>query len=766
MRSLHNLARLAAAILTMAIGIGAATAIFSLIRPLLLHPFLFPRSSELLFIEERDPKGVATPVSYPDFRDWSSQRGVLSGLAAFDVGFFELTGVDNPEEVPGALVTTNMFRVLGVAPALGRDFRDGPDFQEEERSVILTDAAWKKRFGGDPNILGRTIALDFARTKEIERYTVIGVMPPDFWMYYGNFEVFVPLERGFIREDRKARGLTVIGRRAPNAGLPQVQSALAAIPIEPGWGVVAHSWEQSVTQPVRPELLLLAGAAGLLLLIASANVAGLLLVRAQARRREMAIRAALGASSSILMRLLLGESARVAMAAAILGAALAWWGVKTMMALLPPDIEMTRFLPGLDRVTVDPAALVFAGVAALVSCLLAGLWPAMQARSAQAGMALTGALKDSGSRESRRAGKALVTAEVALSVMLLAGAGLLMKTLDRIRAIDLGFRPDRLLVLRVPAPRGELSPSYYSELSARVAALPGVRAAALYSSLTGRGRDGFQIPGAADKFSANEYIVQPGYFETFRIPLRRGRYFDDRDQRRVILNETMARRCWPNDDPVGRSILLDGAPLEIIGVVADTRPTVFRDPDPAVYRPLRDGRAGQLGVRTAGDPMALASAVTDVVRDLGGVVAEVGTMQHFVENNTWRQEQVAALITVFAALALFLSTVGLYGVISFAVGRRTREIGIRVALGASRAEVIGLVLLETLRPVVLGLAIGLVAALFLGRFVAALLYQVQPADPVVLAAVALATASAALVACWLPLRRALRVDPLVALRCD
>jgi putative ABC transport system permease protein len=746
----------------MALGIGAATAIFSLIRPLLLHPFLFPRSSELVLIEERDPKGVANPVSYPDFRDWSSQRGVLSGLAAFDIGFFELTGVDNPEEIPGALVTTNLFRVLGVAPALGRDFRDGPDFQGDERSVILTDAAWKKRFGGDPNILGRNIALDFARTKEVERYTVVGVMPPDFWMYYGNFEVFVPLERRFIREDRKARGLTVIGRRAPGASLLEAQSALAAIPIEPGWGVIAHAWEQSATQPVRPELLLLAGAAGLLLLIASANVAGLLLVRAQARRREMAIRSALGASPSRLMRLLLAESARVAVAAAILGAALAWWGVKTMMALLPADIEMTRLLPGLDRVAVDPAALGFAAVTAMVACLFAGLWPAMQARSPE----LTGALKDSGSPESRRAGKALVTAEVALSVMLLAGAGLLMKTLERIRAIDLGFRPDRLLVLRVPAPRGEISPSYYSELSARVAALPGVRSAALYSSLTGRGRDGFQIPGAADKFSAIEYIVQPGYFETFRIPLRRGRYFDDRDTHRAILNESMARRYWPNDDPVGRSILLDGAPLEIIGVVADTRPTVFRDPDPAVYRPLRDGGAAQLAVRTAGDPLGVALAVTGVVRELGGVVAEVGTMEHFVENNTWRQEQATALLAVFAALALLLSTVGLYGVISFAVGRRTREIGIRVAIGASRAEVIGLVLDESFRPVIAGLAIGLAAALLLGRFVAALLFQVQPADPWVLAAVAIATASAALTACWLPLRRALRVDPLEALRCD
>jgi putative ABC transport system permease protein len=761
----------ALAVVTLALGIGASTAIFSFVNPMLVHPLPYPRADQLMMVEERDPKGVATPASYPDFRDWSSQHSVLSGLAAFDIGFFELTGVDAPEEIPGALVTTNLFRVLGVAPALGRDFRgpdfkrpdfQGPDFQGETRTVILTDAAWKKRFGGDPNILGRNIALDFARTKEVERYTVIGVMPPNFWMYYGNFEVFVPLERAFIREDRKARGLTVIGRRADGASVPQVQAALSAIPIEPGWGVTVRSWEQSATQPVRPALLLVAGAAGLLLLIASANVAGLLLVRAQARQREMAIRAALGASPGRLARLVLGESARLAIAAAIGGGALTWWGVKAMLAWLPPDIEMTRLVPGIDRVAVDPAALAFAAMAALIACFFGALIPAWRARSTN----LTGALKGTGSPVSQRGRKVLVTIEVALSVVLLAGAGLLVKTLEQIRAIDLGFQPEKLLVLRVPSPRGEASPSYYSELASRVSGLTGVRSAALFSSLVGRGHDGFQIPGAPDKFFANDLVVQPGYFETFRIPLRRGRDFDDRDTRRVILNETMARRYWPNEDPVGRSILLDGVPLEVIGVVADARPMVFADPDPTVYRPLRDGRAGQLAVRTTGDPLALARAVTAVVRELGGVVAEVGTMDHFVENNTWRQDQAAGLLSVFAALALILSITGLYGVISLWVALRTREIGIRIAIGARRGNVIGLVLLESFRPVIAGLAIGLTAAVLMGRFVATLLYHVQPADPMVLAAVAVSTASAALIACWFPLRRAMRVDPMIALRCD
>jgi putative ABC transport system permease protein len=755
----RSLTRVFAAMLTMALGIGAATAIFSLVRPTLLHPFTFPRAGELVIIDERDPQGVANPVSFPDFRDWSSQRTALPQMGAFDIGFFELTGVENPEEIPGALVTPNLFRVLGVAPSLGRDFRDGQN-EEDARSVILSDAAWRKHFGADPNILGRNIALDFARTKEIERYTVIGVMPANFWMYYGNFEVFVPLERGFIREDRKARGLIAIGRRAAGVGVEQAQSALSAIAIELGWSVRVRAWEEAATQPVRSELLILSGAAGLLLLIAAANVAGLLLVRAQARRREIAIRAALGASPKRLMALLLGECLRVAIAATAVGGLLAFWGVKTMMAVLPADIEQTRLLPGLDRVAVDPWAIGFAGLTALVSCFFAGLVPALRARSVD----LTAATKDTGSPESQRGRRALVMIEVALSVILLCGAGLLIKTLDRIRAIDLGFRPERLLILRVPAPRGESTPSYYAELAARVAVLPGVRSEALFSSLTGRTRDGFEIPGHSEKFQASYTIVQPGYFATFDIPMHRGREFDDRDEHRVIVNETLAHRYWQRSDAVGQSIKLDGEVLEVIGVAADTRPNVFRDPDPMVYRPLRDGRAGQLAVRTWADPLTLARAVTGVVRDLGGVVAEVGTMEHFVANNTWQQEQAGGLLTGFAAIALILSTAGLYGVVSFAIARRTREIGIRVAIGASRRDVARLVLRESLAPVTAGLLLGLVVTLALRQFVAGLLYQVAPTDPWVLATVAIVTAGGALAACTIPLLRALRIDPMIAIR--
>ncbi len=749
--------RNALAIVTLALGIGASTAIFSFLNPLLLHPLTFSQANRLVTVESRDLKGNPAPVSYPDFRDWSAQKAALADLAAFDIGFFQLTGVNEPEEIPGALVTANLFRMLGVGPTLGRDFRDG-----EEGVVILSDAAWKRRFGSDPQILGRSIALDFSRTPQVERFTVIGVMPPNFWMYYGNFEVFVPLARNVIRDDRKARMLMAIGRLKDGSTADQARDSLSAIQTDKDWGVLVRSWEEQVRRPVRTQWMVLAIGALLLLIVASANVAGLLLVRAHVRRHEMAVRAALGASQARLFRLFLLEALYPGAAAAVSGVGIAYACVKLMTGLLTPDIEMTRMLPGIDRVTIDLSALMFAVIVGTVACLAAAAYPAWNIRKIDP---IEG-LKGDGA-PSRTGRSVLVSAEVALAVVLLSGAGLLIKTLDRIRSIDLGFRPERLLVLRVPPAVSQASPSYYTALSARVASLPGVESAALMNSLTGRSRNGFQIPGAAEKFSADDQIVDPAFFVTLRIPLRRGRFFDDADRHSVVISESMARRYWPNQDPVGQSILLDGDPLEITGIAADTRPQPFRDPVPLVYRSTRDGsRAAQMVVRTTAEPTSIARAVIEVVRELGGVVAEVGSMQHFIENDTWQQEQAAGLRGAFAAVALVLASIGLYGAISFAVARRTREIGIRMAIGARRADVIALVLIETAHPVAIGVVIGLIAAIAAGRLLATLLYQVTPTDPWVLTTVAASIAATALAASLLPLRRALSVDPNSALRLD
>jgi putative ABC transport system permease protein len=750
------------AIATLALGIGASTAMFSFVHPMLLHPLLYPRADRLVVIEDRGSKGGGGS-SWPETRD-VAKAPAFSDAAAWEFGLFFLTGVDEPEQIWGSLVTPNLFRTLGVGPVLGRDFRAGDD-----KVVILSDACWKRRFGGDPTILGRSIDLDLAGTPQIERYTVIGVMPPDFWMYYSAFEVFVPLPHASMSEDRKVRTLAVLARLRDGVTLNQARSAVSAIPHDKDWTTSLRLWERSQTQDIRPSLLVLAGAAMILLLIATANVAGLLLVRAQGRQREIAIRAALGATPWRVMRLLIAEALRLGVAAGGVGVVLAWWGLRIMVASLPKG-GLFSFLPSLDRVVINLPALGFAIGASLLACVLSGMLPAIVTRRAD----LVSGLKDLAAVDSPRARTILLTAEIALSVTLLAGAGLLIKTMQRIRAIDPGFRPDHLLTLRAPIPPGTDSAHaevYYRELQSRLAALPGVRSVALADAppLTGVHRpEQFEIPGRDRLAEADHRVVTPDYFGTLGIPIHRGRAFDVSDEHHAVISESLARKYWPGEDPIGQTIRVNGEPIQIVGICSDTREVLLGDPAPILYRPWRDepDDAQQVDIRSTSDPLALAHAVNGVVRDLGGVVAEVHQGRQFIDDVTWQQKQSAQVLAVFAGVALALAGIGLYGVISLAVGRRTREIGIRVAIGARRSDIVSLVARESVRPVLAGLALGIAAALGLGRLVTSLLYQVAPSDPLVLASVAVAVAAAAMFACLVPLRRALLVDPTVALRCD
>jgi putative ABC transport system permease protein len=723
---------------TLALGVAACTAIFSFVHPLLLNPFRYPHASELVTIEPRDSKGNAIPATLPDFDAWSAETRAFHAIAAFDIGFFFLNDAAEPEQIPGALVTPNLFRLLGVSPVLGRDFA-----ANEDRVVILTDAAWKRHFAADPNILGRSIALDFARTTEVERYTVVGVLPPNFWMYYAGFEVFVPLDR------KAARNLYVIGRRNDGVNIAQAQSALRAIPIEKDRTVLVRNWQETAAQPVRPALLALAAASILLLLIASVNVTSLLLARANARRREIAIRAALGATPLRILKLLLGESVQLAFIAAAAGALLAKALVAILIRSIPPDLNSARLLPGLDRVTVDPSALAFAALIALASCIAAQMLPALELRNVD----LVTGLKDS-TTAARAPRKILVAAEVALSVVLLASSGLLLKTMANIEKIDVGFQPKNLLVLRLPIPRGQQNaPALLNACYDAIVALPGVESAALTSSQPLTGASGTRI-------------VSPNYFATLGIALKRGRYFTTADRHHVVINEAQAHRDFPTDDPIGRVITVEGEPNEIVGVAADTRPRLFEKESPLVYRSTQDAPASQIAIRTAADPLALAQAVRSAVARQGGTVAEISTMEDFIRNDSWQHQQTALLTALLAALAFLLSTVGLYGVISFAVAQRRKEIGIRVALGARRTDVIGLVLRESLAPAGIGLASGLALALALNQSLKSLFYEVAPADPLVLAGVALAISIATLAASYIPARRALSVDPATSLRTE
>ena len=735
---------------------------FSFVHPMLLHPLLYPRADRLVVIEDRDPNG-GRGSSWPEARDLA-KAPAFSNAAAWEFGLFFLTGVDEPEQIWGSLVTPNLFRTLGVGPVLGRDFGAGDD-----RVVILTDACWKRRFGADPTILGRSIDLDLVGTPQIERYTVIGVMPPDFWMYYSSFEVFVPLPRASMSEDRKVRALALFARLRDGVTLNQARSAVSAIPHDRDWTTSVNLWEQSQTQDIRPSFLVLAGGAMILLLIATANVAGLLLVRAQWRRREIAIRAALGATPWRVMRLLVGEALKLGVAAGGVGVVLAWWGLRIMVASLPKG-GLFSFLPSLDRVVIDLPALAFAIGASLLACVLAGMLPAIVARHAD----LVSGLKDLAAVDSPWARTILVTAEIALSVTLLAGAGLLIKTMQRIGAIDPGFRPDHLLTLRAPVPLATdraHAEVYYRELQSRLAALPGVRSVALADAppLAGVHRpEQFEIPGRDHPAEADHRVVTPNYFATLGIPIHQGRAFDAADKHRTVINESLARKYWPGEDPIGQPIRVHGESIQIVGICGDTREVLLGDPAPILYRPWRDEpeHAQQVDIRSTSNPLALAQAVKGVVRDLGGVVAQVTQGRQIIDDLTWQQKQAAQVLGVFAGLALALAAVGLYSVISFAIGRRTREIGIRIAIGARRGDVARLVLRESVRPVLAGLALGLATALAMSRVVASLLYEVAPSDPLVLVSVAVAVAAAAMFSCLMPLRRALRVDPVVALRCD
>jgi len=513
----------------------------------------------------------------------------------------------------------------------------------------------------------------------------------------------------------------------------------------------------------------LAGGAVLLLLIATANVAGLILVRAQGRRREIATRAALGASPMRIAGLLIGEAVNLSVFSGGLGALLAWWAMRIMVATLPRG-GLFSFLPSLDRVVINWPAFLFAMGASMLACLAAGSFPAIATRRAD----LIAGLKDGAAMDSQSARKILVAAEIALSVTLLAAAGLLLETMQHIQAIDPGFRSDHLLALRVPVPRAtdrSHAQAYYRELTARLAALPGVQSVALASSqpLTGMHRtEGVEIPGRSGAREADIRVVTPSYFATLGIPIHRGRAFDSQDERRALISQSLARKYWNEENPIGQIIRVRGESIEIIGVCGDTRDVLLRDAAPILYRNWRDQPDGaqQVDIRTSGDPLALARAVSRAVGGLGGVVAEVHRGSEFIDDAIWQQKQSARVLSAFAGLALALAVIGLYGVISLAIAARTREIGIRLAIGARRGDVVGLVLRESVSSVLAGLALGLAAALAMSRAMASILYRVPPSDPLVLAAVAGSVVFAAILACLLPLRRALRVDPLTSLRCE
>jgi putative ABC transport system permease protein len=790
------------AILALAIGIGANTAMFSVVYNVLLRPLPYPRSDRLVFVQETSlRRGGIDPTAPATYFDWRDQQHSFASIAAAEAWGASLTGSGRPEEVSGLHVSPELLTVLQAAPMLGRGFLPDDATKEAGRVVLLSHALWQRRFGGDPSVIDRSITLNGAG------YRVIGVMPPGFHFppfWQEKAELWAPLVFPPERlASRSSRSLRVFARLKDGVGMERASAEMSTIArrLELAWpqssadrGVIVMPLTEAVVGKTRTALLVLLGAVTFLLLIACANVANLLLARASGRQKEIALRLALGAGRWRLVRQLLAESLLLAAAAGALGVLLSWWAIHALAAGIP---EASRFtLPRYQEVGIGGVVLLFTlGISAATSILF-GLAPALQFSRPN----LHATLKDGGrgnSRQSRTAlRKLLVAGEVAVSLMLLAGAGLMVRSLSRLGAVDPGFDPRNVLTMRVvltgsPYAAPERRNAFCRQVLDRVASVPGVESASGINHLPLAGDlwtlaftvEGRPAPPPSDVPGAAFRVVFPGYFGTMRIPILRGRDFTHRDDaaapRVVAINESMARRYWPGEDATGKRIHLGGADsgepwLTVAAVVKDAEQRDWgAAADNEFYFPYGQNpddfqRYLTLVVRTAGDPLALAGAVQQQVwaldRDLP--IPDVLSMRQVVDRAVWQPRFSTSILAGFAVLALLLAAVGIYGVISYSVSQRRNEIGIRMALGARPADVLRAVLGEAAALAGAGAAAGLCAALLLTRYLKSLLYEVSATDPMVLLTAAGILTAIALAAAWLPAHRATQIDPIAALRQD
>jgi putative ABC transport system permease protein len=779
----------------LALGIGASTAVFSVVDAVLLRPLPFADPGRLVLVWQSIPERNApfVEVSYPYFREIRSRSGTLAGLAAMpsvNSGF--TLGGREPTRVDGRIVTGNFFDVLGAQAALGRTFGEAEDKVGAPRVVVVSHGLWQRLFGGDPGLVGRTLELDGTPM------TVIGVMPREF-RYPSGADLWTPLVPVIPEVVEKANvgWATLIGRLAPGATLDTARAEIDMLtadglrreaPNAPAVKTVltplAHEWFGSA----RTALFVLLGAVLLVLLLACANVSALLLARAAARQREIAVRLALGASRARLVRQLLAEAVIIAMVGGLAGTLIAVWGLHGLLSLVPAEI------PRLEDAAIDPRVLAFALVLTAVSAVASGLVPALLAsRSSLTDVLAEGARSAGPGTRQVRARAVLVATEAAAALVLLAGAGLLTRTFQNLRTVDLGFDPRNVLTFEVGGPRGkydkpEARRELYRELIQRIGAVPGVEATAAVMIRPLWGKVGLDWPimvegqseAEAERNPAlNLQIVTHEFFRTMRMPVRQGRTFDDRDTAGVtpvvVVSEALARRYWPGQDAVGKRIRtpMPSPPyaqtwMTVVGVMAPARYRELQASRYDVYMSYLQSDEGlrHLVVRTTGDPMALTPAVRAAVKSVDGelILTDVTSMAALVDVALGGARFGMQLLAGFAIVALLMAALGIYGVVAFVVSRRTREVGIRMALGARAGDVLGLVLRQGMAPVLAGLAAGLALALSLGRLGSSLLFEVPPHDLATLAAAAAVLTSAALLACALPARRAARIDPAQALR--
>ncbi len=776
-------------VVTLALGIGINTAMFSIANAVLWSSLPYAQPERLVTVAEVEPgdPNAVWGATYPAFRDWQAQAGSLEGTAGLTGTSRVLREGSNPVRLRGAAVSHEFFPLLGVQPELGRVITAEDDKVGAPAVVVLSHEMWTARFGADPAILGRTIHFDGATP------TVVGVMPADFrYPPRSNFWLPLPAAWGPSMMARwDMWGLTVIGRLKPGRTEQNATSEVSAITAavlrahpeaRRGHIIRARFLRDDLGSDLRPALLVLLGGVGLVLLIACGNVASLLLVRATARTRELVIRAALGAGRRRLVRQLFTEGAILAISGGIAGVGLAVLATRSLR-LLTADWRLAN-------VPMNASVLLFALIATVVTCLLFGVVPAMRATRVETGDALRSGVRGSQSRQRAAAQQALVTAEVALCVVLLVAATLLLQSWQRVLRLDPGFRPDGLATLRVNLPptykEDAAIQAFYSRATAQLATLPGVTGVTITSSLPISGGDGtgdLSIEGRptapGDLGAVTTRITTPDYFRVMGIPLVRGRAFDEHDDASrepvALINEGMARRFWPNEDPLGKRIKIGTRQFAswttIIGIAKDVRNIgLAAEIGYSAYEPFAQNsyRGMELAVRTSGNPQSLLPTIGAELRRIepGLLMEGARTMQDRIDDSVAPRRLNLVLLGLFAALALLLSAVGLYGVVAFAVRQRTQEFGIRMALGASAGNVVRIVLQQGFRLAAMGLVIGIPAAIAGSRLLTSLLFGVKTTDPTVFASVALLVTAVALAACWIPAWRATQVAPTEALRTD
>ncbi len=783
-----------AILLTLALGIGANTAIFSVLYAVVLRPLPFPEPDRLVAVWESSPESPLERrvVSYMNFEDWRVRNDVFEGMSVIREKDFTLAGGDVPEWVSGARVSAAFFPILGVNAALGRTLRPADDQVGAEPVVVLGDGLWRRRFGADPAVIGRVLTLSETP------HTVVGVLPPEFafsWSVSGAELWTSAVHESALRSDRDVHGFSAVARLKPGVTFEQAQIGMNVVaaglqeqyPNTSG-GVLLVPLHEQIVGGIRPTLLILFGAVVFVLMIACANVANLLLARAADRSQELALRAALGASRPRLIRQVLTESVLLALVAGSLGLLLAWWTLDALVALIPSDVPRT------GAISLNAGVFSFALLLSIVTGLVFGLVPALQATPAGLPTSLRGGVRDGGPRLwHRRLQGMLVASEVGLSLVLLAGAGLLLSSFYRLTRVDAGFDPANMLTFNLGMAdltgstvdqRAELSRSILS----RIQAIPRVRSACTDVALplaSGSGVDlTFTINGRAEpaeglELAAQYGAVSPGYFRCMGIPLLQGRALTELDKHGqppvIIINERMAERFWPGETPLGQRVRVGveffGIPeedCEIVGVVGDVRRSIFDEPEPRMYVPFEQQPWPfmSFAVRASGNPPTLVDAVRREVAMVTTEIAPYGfrTLDRYVAEATSLQRVTMILLSLYAGTALLLSGVGLYGVVAHSVARRTHEMGVRMALGARRNDVVALVLKHGMTLTVVGLGMGLVGAFTGTRVLSSLLFETTPLDPAIFGSVILLLLAVALLACYIPARRATRVDPLSALR--